>query len=99
MLHENKNYRIINKTYRNSEIEKKLTHEVVNYFFSRTKLKDRIIELVEIRRIIDDEVLLSINLVPTPNKTGCRNLMVLNVSLGKVIKRDRDNKLNNLFND
>lgn len=103
MLH--KMYKITNTGNIKIEDFNRITKEVIDYFFSKTKLSNMTIEEVEILRINDfNEVILKLHLInKIINLKGgystTRNARVasLNISLTKLIRRDRDNKLNKLF--
>lgn len=103
MLH--KMYKITNTGNIKIEDFNRITKEVIDYFFSKTKLSNMTIEEVEILRINDfNEVILKLHLVKKiinlkDGYSFIRNSRVasLNISLTKLIRQDRDNKLNKLF--
>ena len=94
-------YKITDKTGKLTREEfNKINIEIINYFFSKTKLSNKIIDKVDILKVNDDnELVLGIHLsnIDKNFHENKRRFASLNISLTKIIVRDRDNKLNTLF--
>ena len=96
----------INNLTKNKEVVDKINHDIINYFFSRTKQKNYKILKVNIIRVNKNNILLDIYLENYKLPTGKTELnfvinrrsMVLDLTIEKVIIMNRESKINQILN-